>query len=51
MTADIHTGNTNPAAAVAELGTKPDLGMILATGRSPRSRAPMPSSAPIFKIE
>jgi HK97 family phage major capsid protein len=23
----VHTGNTNPAAAVAELGTKPDLGM------------------------
>jgi hypothetical protein len=25
-----HTGNTNPAAAVAELGTKPDLGMQVA---------------------
>jgi HK97 family phage major capsid protein len=25
----VHTGNTNPAAAVAELGTKPDLGMQL----------------------
>lgn len=26
-----HTGNTNPAAVVAELGTKPDLGMQLTT--------------------
>jgi HK97 family phage major capsid protein len=26
-----HTGNTNPAAPVAELGTKPDLGMQLTT--------------------
>ena len=30
-----HTGNTNPAAAVAELGTKPDLGMILTTVTTP----------------
>ena len=27
----VHSGNTNPAAPVAELGTKPDLGMILTT--------------------
>jgi hypothetical protein len=26
-----HTSNTNPASAVAELGTKPDLGMVLTT--------------------
>jgi hypothetical protein len=30
-----HTGNTNPAAAVAELGTKPDLGMELTTVTTP----------------
>jgi capsid protein len=27
----VHTGNTNPAAVVGELGTKPDLGMQLDT--------------------
>jgi HK97 family phage major capsid protein len=27
----VHTGNTNPAAVVAELGVKPDLGMQLST--------------------
>jgi HK97 family phage major capsid protein len=27
----IHTGNTNPAAVVAELGTKPDIGIQLST--------------------
>ena len=30
-----HTGNTNPAAAVAELGVKPDLGMQLTTVTTP----------------
>jgi hypothetical protein len=30
-----HTSNTNPAAAVAELGTKPDLGMVLTTVTTP----------------
>ncbi len=30
-----HTGNTNPAAVVAELGVKPDLGMQLTTVTTP----------------
>ena len=30
-----HTGNTNPAAAVAELGTKPDLGVEVTTVTTP----------------
>jgi hypothetical protein len=30
-----HTGNANPAAAVAELGTKPDLGLELTTVTTP----------------
>jgi hypothetical protein len=30
-----HTSNTNPASAVAELGTKPDLGMVLTTVTTP----------------
>lgn len=46
-----HTGNTNPAATVAELGQKPDLGMQLATKTATMQKIAATASASMESLQ